>query len=96
MEPSKTILLSYPILQAKPSTHLMCAQDHLFHTHEHKVFIDNQMSQNKYNYYINNVHQRLKQLSRSRTAEGSKHHSNSNQSSASLELLIEEFSITIF
>jgi hypothetical protein len=30
-------------------------QDHLFHTYEHKVFTDNQMSQIKYNYYINNV-----------------------------------------
>jgi hypothetical protein len=25
--------LSYPILQAKSSTHRMCAQDHLFNTH---------------------------------------------------------------
>jgi hypothetical protein len=27
--------LSYPILQAKPYTHHMCAQDQLFHTHRH-------------------------------------------------------------
>jgi hypothetical protein len=47
-------MLSYPILQTKPSTHPMCAQDHLFHTHGHKVFTDSQMSQIKYNYYINN------------------------------------------
>jgi hypothetical protein len=33
----------------------MFAQDHLFHTHGHKVFIDSQMSQIKYIYYINNV-----------------------------------------
>jgi hypothetical protein len=30
-------------------------QDHLFHTHRPKVFIDSQMSQIKYNYYINIV-----------------------------------------
>jgi hypothetical protein len=47
-------LLSYPILQAKLSTHRMCAKDYLFHKHEHKVFTDSQMSQIKYNYYINN------------------------------------------
>jgi hypothetical protein len=33
----------------------MCAQDHFFHTHGPKVFIDNQMSRIKYIYYINNV-----------------------------------------
>jgi hypothetical protein len=31
------------------------SQDHLFHTYGHKVFTDNQMSQIKYIYYINNV-----------------------------------------
>jgi hypothetical protein len=36
--------VSHPILQAKPNTHCMCAQDHLFHTHEYKVFTDSQMS----------------------------------------------------
>jgi hypothetical protein len=36
--------LSYPILQAKPSTHRVCAQDHLFHIHRHKVFTNSQMS----------------------------------------------------
>jgi hypothetical protein len=34
-----------PDLQAKPSTHRMCAQNHLFHTHGHKLFTDSQMSQ---------------------------------------------------
>jgi hypothetical protein len=38
------LLMSYLILQAKPGTHCMCAQDHLFHTYGHKVFTDNQMS----------------------------------------------------
>jgi hypothetical protein len=47
--------LSYPILQAKASTHRMCAQVHLFHAHGHKVFTDSQMSRVKYIYYINNV-----------------------------------------
>jgi hypothetical protein len=36
--------VSYLILQAKSSTHRMCAQELLFHTHEHKVFTDSQMS----------------------------------------------------
>jgi hypothetical protein len=48
-------LLSHLVLLAKPSTHRMCAQDHLFHTHGHKVFTDSQMSRIKYIYYINNV-----------------------------------------
>jgi hypothetical protein len=47
--------MSYPILQEKPITHLMCAQDDLFHTTGYKVFTNSQMSQIKYNYYINNV-----------------------------------------
>jgi hypothetical protein len=47
--------LSDPILQAKPSTHRMCAQDHLFHTQRQKVFTDSQMSRIKYIYCINNV-----------------------------------------
>jgi hypothetical protein len=42
-------------LRQHTSTHRMCVQDHLFHTHRHKVFIDSQMSRIKYNYYINNV-----------------------------------------
>jgi hypothetical protein len=48
-------LLPYLILQTKPSTRRMCAQDHLFYAHRHKVFTDSQMSRIKYNYYINNV-----------------------------------------
>jgi hypothetical protein len=34
---------SYPFLQARPSTHRMCAHDYLFHTNEYKVFTDSQM-----------------------------------------------------
>jgi hypothetical protein len=36
--------LSYPILQAKSSTHCMYAQDQLFDIYGPKVFTDNQMS----------------------------------------------------
>jgi hypothetical protein len=39
----------------KSSTHRMYDQDQLFHTYEQKVLTDNQMSQIKYNYYIDNV-----------------------------------------
>jgi hypothetical protein len=35
--------VAYPILQAKPSTHCICAYDHLFYTHGHKVFTDKQI-----------------------------------------------------
>jgi hypothetical protein len=48
-------LLSYPVFMPKPSTHRMYAQDQLFHTYGQKVLTDNQMSQIKYNYYIDNV-----------------------------------------
>jgi hypothetical protein len=37
-------LMTYPILQEKPSTHRMYAQDQLLHTYGQKVFTDNQMS----------------------------------------------------
>jgi hypothetical protein len=46
--------MSYLILWTKLSTHRMCAQDHLFHTHRRKVFTDSQMSWINYYYYINN------------------------------------------
>jgi hypothetical protein len=39
----------------KLSTHHMYAKDQLFHTYREKVFTDNQMSQIKYIYYIDNV-----------------------------------------
>jgi hypothetical protein len=39
----------------KPSTPRMYAQDQLFHTYGQTVLTDNQMSQIKYNYYIDNV-----------------------------------------
>jgi hypothetical protein len=48
-------LLSYLVFMPKPSTHRMYAQDQLFHTYGQKVLIDNQMSQIKYIYYIDNV-----------------------------------------
>jgi hypothetical protein len=52
-------VLLYPVFKPKPSTHHMCAHDHLFHTHRPKVFIDNQMSRIEYIYYIDIVNQRL-------------------------------------
>jgi hypothetical protein len=55
-EPSLQVLMSYLVLRIKPGTHRMCAQDHLFHTHRHKAFTNSQLSQIKYNYYINIVH----------------------------------------
>jgi hypothetical protein len=69
----------------------MFAQDHLFHTHEHKVLTDSQMSQIKYNYYINIISNGLKQLSRSRTAGGSIIDKKATRTTHSLELLVEEF-----
>jgi hypothetical protein len=48
-------LLSYLILQAKPSAQHMYAQDQLFHAYGEKVFTDNQMSRRKCIYYIDNV-----------------------------------------
>jgi hypothetical protein len=33
-------LLSYPIFMPKLSIHRMCAQEHLFHTYEQKVFTE--------------------------------------------------------
>jgi hypothetical protein len=47
--------LSYPIFMPKLSSHRVYAQDQLFHTYGQKFLTDNQMSQIKYNYYIDNV-----------------------------------------
>jgi hypothetical protein len=43
MQDTPILRVSYPILQAKPSTHRICAQDYLFHTHGHKMFTDSQI-----------------------------------------------------
>jgi hypothetical protein len=85
-------LLSYPILQAKPGTRRMCAQDYLFHTHEHKVFTHSQMSQVKYIYYIINV---SKDQSNSLVKRNSERLYNTTGTAIgvahSLELHVEEF-----
>jgi hypothetical protein len=46
--------LSYPIFMPKPSTHRMHDLGSIAPHIRLKVFIDNQMSQIKYNYYISN------------------------------------------
>jgi hypothetical protein len=47
--------MSYPIFMPKLSTHRMYAHDQLFHTYGQKVLTYNQISQIKYNCYIDNV-----------------------------------------
>jgi hypothetical protein len=61
--PDVMFICVIPDFMPKSYTYHMCAQDHLFHTHRHKVFIDNQTSRIKYIYYINNVLLRLRWLS---------------------------------
>jgi hypothetical protein len=64
----------------------------MFHTYEQKVFTDNQMSQIKYNYYINIV---SKDYDDSQVKWNSKRLHNSigmaTDATHSLELLTEEF-----
>jgi hypothetical protein len=48
-------LLSYPIFMPKPSTHRMHDLGSIVPHIRPKVFTYNQMSQIKYNYYINSV-----------------------------------------
>jgi hypothetical protein len=48
-------LLSYPVFMPKPNTHRMHDLGSIVPHIRPKVFTDNQMSQIKYNYYINNV-----------------------------------------
>jgi hypothetical protein len=48
-------LLSYPVFMPKPSTHCMHDLGSIVPHIRPKVFIDNQMSQIKYNYYISSV-----------------------------------------
>jgi hypothetical protein len=49
----------------------MYAQDQLFHTYRQKVLTNNQMSQIKYNYYINNVSKDKGNSQQNRTTEDS-------------------------
>jgi hypothetical protein len=48
-------LLSYPVFMPKPSTHRMHDPGSIAPHIWPKVFIDNQISRIKYNYYISNV-----------------------------------------
>jgi hypothetical protein len=48
-------LLSYPVFMPKPSTHDMHNPRSIVPHIQTKMFIDNQISQIKYNCYINNV-----------------------------------------
>jgi hypothetical protein len=48
-------LLSYPFFYVKTSTHYMHDPGSIVPHIRPKVFTDNQMSQIKYNYYINSV-----------------------------------------
>jgi hypothetical protein len=64
----------------------------LFHTYGPKVFIDNQMSPIKYNYYTNNVSKDYDD-SQAKRNSGRLHNSIGMKIGAmrSLELLVEEF-----
>jgi hypothetical protein len=66
-------------------------QDQLFHTYGPKVFIDNQMSRIKYNYYINIV-SKYYDDSQAKRNIGRLHNSTRTATGAarSLELLVEE------
>jgi hypothetical protein len=55
----------------KTSTHLMHDRGSIVPHIQPKVFIDNQMSRIKYNYYINNVSKDYDDSQRNRTAEDS-------------------------
>jgi hypothetical protein len=84
--------MSYPISQAKPSTHRMHAPGSIVPHIQPKVFTDNQMSWIKYNYYINNV---SKDYNDSQAKQNNEwlHNSTGMATGAthSLELLVEKF-----
>jgi hypothetical protein len=54
-DPQQASLVSYPVFMPKPSTHHMHDPGSIVPYIRPKVITDNQMSQIKYNYYINNV-----------------------------------------
>jgi hypothetical protein len=66
--------------------------DQLFHTYGPKVFTDNQMSQIKYNYYINNVSKDYDDSQAKRNI-GRLHNSTgmATETTRSLKLIVEEF-----
>jgi hypothetical protein len=64
-------LLSYPVFIPKLSTHRMHDPGSIVPHIRTKVFTDNQMSQRKYNYYINSVSKDYDDSQRNGTAEDS-------------------------
>jgi hypothetical protein len=58
-----------PDFACKIGTHRMCAHDHLFHTYEHKLFTNSQMSRIKYICYIKMSLKAKTTLLRSKTIE---------------------------
>jgi hypothetical protein len=61
----------YPIFMSKPSTHRMYDPGSVVPHIRPKVFTDNQISQIKYNYYINNVSKDYDDSQRSEIIKGS-------------------------
>jgi hypothetical protein len=83
--------MSYPVFMPKPSTHRMHDPGSIVSHIRPKVFTDNQMSQIKYNYYINNV---SKDYDDSQAKRNSRRLQNTvgttTGSTSSLELLVDE------
>jgi hypothetical protein len=65
------IWMSYPVFIPKPSTHRMHDPGSIVPHIRPKVFIENQMSRIKYNYYINEVSKDHDNSQRSETVEDS-------------------------
>jgi hypothetical protein len=84
--------MSYPILQAKPSTRHMHDPGSIVPHIRPKLFTDYQISWIKYNYYINNVSKDYDN-SQAKRNSGRLHNSTWMETGAthSLELIIEEF-----
>jgi hypothetical protein len=84
-------LLSYTVFMPKPCTHRMHDLGSIVPHIRPKVFTDNQMSQIKYIYYINNVSKDYEDSTKQNN--GRLHNSTGTTTGAtrSLELLIEEF-----
>jgi hypothetical protein len=64
-------LLSYPVFVPKPSTHHMQDTGSIVPHIRPKVFLDNQMSRIKYNYYIISVSKDYDDSQRNGTSEDS-------------------------
>jgi hypothetical protein len=75
----------------KPSTHLMHDPGSIVPHIQPKVFIDNQTSRIKYNYYISNVSKDYDDSQRNGTTKDSITPQERQPATRNLELLIEEF-----